>query len=308
MPENDARIQNAFATAKAYGSQLLVETLDRWFAGPPNDINVAAYQGLPLLSVADSNLKTFEHDDALKSYKESNYMFRDIFGPAKMLWPIILFLSRANPPGVRVETVGNREVSLVYLGAPYSLAEITAAFGSILSDQSIQLVCPWFIRRLRSSHINPRDSSFRNFLPLSINVSNFLDEHREELVGNRTLVFVKTNLPDFQAIADHLGLDAKAYGIIGGDASETFQLTYREEIKHDFAKPVELIEKLKGLDLSTVLGSISDFGLNKWKKLPPKSFDQFLIVILFGDFRELDSLTAIESFSGLKRLTFPSGL
>ena len=188
LHDKEPQIILAFDVARKQGNPQLRAALDRWFAGPPNDVSLATDRGLPLLSVADGDLKTFEHDDALKSYGELNHMFADLFGGVYVKWPIVLFLSRANPPAVHVETIRDPGISLVYLGQPYSLAEITAAFSSILSEQGIRLVRPRFVRILRDAGINPSDPSFSSFASLSTSMASFLQESRGALLGQHTIV------------------------------------------------------------------------------------------------------------------------
>lgn len=300
------RAVEAFESARKHGSPELKGALDRWFAGPPNDVNVTTNRGLPLLSVADGNLETFEHDKSLKSYKNSNHMFADIFGAVEVQWPIILFLSQANPPGIQIETIDNSSVSVVYLGYPYSLAEITAAFSSILSKQGIELVRPWFIRELRSLGINANDPSFSSFVSLPAYVSAFLNHHGRQLLRAHTLVLVQENPPDLNAVADDLGLDAKSYGVIWCDARKDFHLSHHGETKYDFAGPSELTPKLVSVGVSAVLATPSEFLSELWRRLPPNAFEPFPTVIFFNEAGDLQYLNTLEAIKDFKRLPLRS--
>jgi hypothetical protein len=148
-------------------NQSLRSALERWFAGPPNDVTVSA-PGSARLSVADGGLEPFESDDTLKSYTlkkypNKNFVFGDVLGPVRVQSPFVVYLSLSNPPGADVTWIPDSSIAILALGRPYSLAEVLAGLSYILVQQDIAVVCPWFLSELKEAGIDTTDPSFSSF-------------------------------------------------------------------------------------------------------------------------------------------------
>lgn len=281
LSDPDPTLLHALKHARRTGKEPLRHALDVWFAGPPNDVTVATGRGEPMLSVADGGLETFEGDKALKSYKNSNHVFADVFGPARVSWPILLFLSLSNSPGVSVESTPG-SVSIVYLGRPYSLAEITAAYSYILAQQGIRLIRPWFRRVLREAGINPNDSSFASFSALPEDVERFLISRRESLLRSHTVIVAGDDVPDLGAVAEALGLNEKETGVVWADARNRFHLTTQGETRYEFASPWEMSDRLEEMGLRNILVHPQRF-YDIWPRLPADAFLRVETLLSFVD-------------------------
>jgi hypothetical protein len=248
-----------------------------------------------LLSLADGGLDTFEHDQELKSYEGSNHVFADVFGSVDIQWPIISYLSSSNPPGVRVETLGDKAVSVIQLGRPYSLAEVTAAFSFILSLQGIRLVRPWFRRYLRSAGVDPEDPSFASFRDLPDRIEYFLTDNRDILVQSWTAVFVSDCRLDLEPIGRFLGIDEGEYGVLWCDARDRFHLTQGGQTKYEFAGPSEVGPRLTELGVRAVLAAPESYHA-LWSRLTDGALAMIPIGILFIDSKSRDWYKTIHCF------------
>ena len=90
-------------------------------------------------------------------------IFADVFGAFKVKWPILYYLSEDNRPGVLVEKYGRNDVSVIYLGRPYSFSEIVAAISHVLSSQDLKCHRPWFIERMQELGLDISDPSYSSF-------------------------------------------------------------------------------------------------------------------------------------------------
>lgn len=122
--------------------------------------------GEQLLMVSASGVKSFKDDDSLKAYGRHNNLFTDVFGGADLKWPVLFMLSRQNPPGVKVQSLGS-QLSAIRLGPGYSLGELTAAIGYVLQQQGVRVARGWFMELLWDEGVDPRDPSFSSFWPVT---------------------------------------------------------------------------------------------------------------------------------------------
>jgi hypothetical protein len=304
ISNGEPRALHGLLCAQHHGSPSLRATLERWFAGPPNDVTVFTARGLPMLSVADGDLETFEFDKKLKSYQGSNHLFADLFGGMKVKWPILFFLSDSNAPGVRVDTLGEPDISVLYLGAPYSLAEIVAALSHILNSQQIRLIRPWFLRHLRSVGIDATDPSFGNFMALSPELDRFLRDNRNSLVGSRTVIAAPRNEVDEQAVADALGFESSDYLVLRCDASRSFHMHHDSSDVRDFSGPVDLHDRLAQLNLLAVFASPRRYD-DLWKLLPEGVFSDTPTTLIFVDDSDVSWARGLAAFRDFKEQGAP---
>lgn len=299
----EPRAHAALLSAQHYGSPILKKALDRWFAGPPNDVNVSTNRSLPMLSVAENNLATFESDEELKSYRNSNHIFADFFGGVKVKWPLLFFLSRSNKPGVRVEILGNSEVAVLYLGAPYSFAEVTAAISYVLGCQNMKLIRPWFLRHLRSLGIDPSDPSFGSFIWLTPELNDALAQNKNKLRGSRTIIAIGDSRADEGAIAEALGYNYNEYATLWCDADREFHLHYLDSTVRNFSTPSEISNRLSETNKEVFLLSPRRYD-DLWARIPERAFDSIKAVIVIVEPDNLSWIASLDAFKNFSMLDF----
>jgi|GEM_PF-3821256 len=303
----DPTLLSGLQHAQRIGSEQLQNALNVWFAGPPNDVTVATSRGMPMLSVADGGLETFEHDTIVKSHKESNHVFADVFGGARISWPIVQFLSFSNRPGVSVDSKEGA-VSIIYLGQPYSLAEITAAFSYVLAQQGIQLVRPWFRRFLRRAGIDPNDPSFTSFRAISGDVERLLVARREMLLRTHSVVVFDGDVPDLEAVAEFLGLKEGVFAVVWADARDRLHLQRAGTTEYEFASPYDIRERLVELGVRIVLAQPTSLVLfDVWARLAKDAFSGVEKLLVFVDRAHESSVVRLPCFSNYEVLVLDGG-
>lgn len=296
-------IENAFFHAEIHGPSQLRAALARWRKSKPSDIDIYTGRGPAMLSVSDGGLGGFESDRALKSYGVSNHLFADVFGGAKLRWPILFFLSKSNPPGVNATTVRG-VVSIIQLGPSYSLFDVTVAVSNALVAQEISLVRAWFLRHLRDAGMDrKRIAALHGFTALPKAVSDFIQSNSANLHGSHTVVVLWKELgrhnADLQAIAAELGFAEGVYGILLSDARSHFQLECDGLIDDAFAVPGEVANQLELAKLSAVLGfPSSEIGL--WEQLPKGCFNAIRTVVMLVENSDSEAVLSLPAFSGFQ--------
>ena len=231
-------IEAALRAAAREGPDRLRAALARFDKNPSADVKVVSSRGPAMVSVSEGGLPDFESDRSLKSYTTSNHIFADLFGGARVRWPIVFFLSDRNPQGAHLQTVENA-ASIISLGRPYSLMDASLAIDGALAQQDIRLVRPWFLRTLaRESGVDASKAySLRGLVALPGQVVGFLADH--QLRGLRTLLIhddeVRTLDPE--AIAQALGFSSGEYAVLTSDARQTFQLMRNGVQEFGFRRP-----------------------------------------------------------------------
>jgi hypothetical protein len=261
-----------------------------------------------MVSVSERGLPGFEADESLKSYTTSNHMFADLFGGVRVRWPIVFFLSEDNPQGAHLQTVGNA-ASIISLGHPYSLMDVSLAIDSALAQQNIRLVRPWFLGSLaRESGVDASQAySLRGLVALPGQVVAFLADH--QLRGSHTLLIHDDELRtlDQEAIAQALGFSSGEYAVLVSDARQTFQLTRNGVQESDFATPQDLSARLQEAKLSAVLGAAAaNFGL--WRQLPKDSFAATPTAVMLVSVGQSEEVARFEGFGGFSQLRLNGGL
>ncbi|MFC1639222.1 hypothetical protein ACFL3B_00495 [Gemmatimonadota bacterium] len=143
----------------------LAAAIGRWLNGPPNDVAVAVSRGSAMLSVAENDLKTFEHDSQLKGYTESNHIFADLLVPCdEKSIPILFWLSTTNSQGVHLIHLEEPRAFVIALGPGYSFGDLCSCVASALSSQSVALDAKWFVTVLQRNGVNPKHAEFASIV------------------------------------------------------------------------------------------------------------------------------------------------
>jgi hypothetical protein len=214
-------IEAALRAAASAGPERLRAALARFDKDPSAGVQVSASRGPAMVSVSEDGLPDFEADESLKSYETSNHIFADLFGGIRLRWPILFFLSEGNPQGAHIETMRNA-VSIISLGRPYSLMEVTLAVDHALAQQNIRLTRAGFLRSLiRESGVDGAQlSTLRSLVELPAEVVQFLDDQR--LRGSRTLLVhdeQQRHYLNLVSIAEAMGYAESEYAVLDSLAS-----------------------------------------------------------------------------------------
>ena len=234
-------------------NQSLRSALERWFAGPPNDVTVNA-SGSTRLSVADGDLKPFESDDTLKSYSQNNFVFGDVLGPVRVHSPFVVYLSPSNPPGADVTWTADSQIAVLALGQPYSLVEVLAALSYILAQQNIAVVCPWFLRRLKEAGIDTTDPSFSSFVALPVAFARWLAPRKSRLIGTHTII-VGDDTAELEAVAEALELEPETTAVLVCNASEKLHWSHKGNFERDVCAYEKVREFLESAGIQGAYGS-----------------------------------------------------
>lgn len=136
--------------------EILAEAINRWLGGPPNDVSISVSRGSAMLSVADGDLETFEHDSHFKTYSESNHVFADLLVPAGHVdIPIVFWLSKKNSSGAKLTRFDEPGCYLIALGSEYGFGDVVKCIASALTQQGIGLNAEWFRRVLKKNNVDP---------------------------------------------------------------------------------------------------------------------------------------------------------
>ena len=241
--QGEQAIKAALRTAASAGPERLQAALARRDESPSADVQVTATRGPTMVSISEGGLPDFEADKLLKSYAEpSNHIFADLLGGVRVRWPIVFFLSEGNPQGAHLQTLGNA-ASIISLGRPYSLMDVSLAIDSALAEQNIRLVRPWFLRYLaRESGVDVSQvSTLGSLVALPREVVAFLNDH--QLRGSRTLLIHGDEFRELdpEAIAEALGFSPGTYAMLESDARPTFQLMRDGVLDSEFSAPQDAV-------------------------------------------------------------------
>jgi hypothetical protein len=285
-------------------NQSLRSALERWFAGPPNDVTVSA-SGSARLSVADGGLKPFESDDTLKSYPQNNFVFGDLLGPVRVRSPFVVYLSPSNPSGADVTWTAESLMAILALGRPYSLVEVLAALSYILAQQDIAVVCPWFLRQLKEAGIDTTEPSFSSFVWLPVAFSRWLAPRKSELMGTRTVILGDDTVEP-EAVADALELEPETTAVLICDASEKLHWSHKGVFERDVCAYGKVREFLEARGIRSVL-----MGLRHWDNAPKRfkedSFSGVQTAVIYADKAAGRQLKSLDAFADFTYLAVPDG-
>ncbi len=300
-------IEAAMSAAASAGPERLRAAIAR-LEDPSAGVRMHASRGAAMVSVSERGLLDFEADKSLKGYDTSNHIFADLFGPVRVRWPILFFLSEGNPQGAEVDTIGDA-VSIISLGRPYTLMEVSAAIDSVLTRQYVRIVCPWFLRSLlREPGVTAAQvSRLKSLVALPEAVAEFL--RRNRLRNSHTLLVHDDDLRrwlDPAAIAETLGFSTGEYAVLRSDASSTFQLEPADRPGSEPA-PQELAARLSELKLEAVVGS-TDANFGRWRELSKGCFASVATVVVLVKESESEKVAGFKGFEGFQPQRLDAGL
>ncbi|MBH5397264.1 hypothetical protein HZZ13_05580 [Bradyrhizobium sp. CNPSo 4010] len=271
----------------------LSDAIDRLFAGSATD--VTAHTRPTWVSVSEEGLPAFEFDSEFKSYKDSNHIFADFLGGVTLPRPFVVHLSWANAPGARVTLIPERDIPIIALGKPYSLADVVGAISYVLQQQNVTVVSPWFRGKLRTYGIDPDDPSFKNIVALPVDFARWLQQNRSQL-GKRTIL-VKEDRVDAEAIADELQIAPEGRAIIARYSPDELRCDVGVDSKREIVPVSRVSTFLRAGSLRNIAVVVSAHDEEFWSKLPPNAFENIDTVLVAADPEAVSWLPRLSPFS-----------